>query len=289
MRKKLIYTNSSGDSIVISDRPFVLQKISGFNNIKNNIYTSKSMGQDGETYTDSNLGVRELIINGVLYVDSRNLKQVYRREMIKVLNPKLDGRLQYECDDFSKTIDCKVENAPVFGDESLRMQPFDITLLCPKPFFKDLDEIKADIVLWVGDFEFPLEIPQDTGIEMGHREPSLIVNVLNNGDVECGMRIVFKALATLTNPSLFNVNTREYIKINKGMVAGETITITTHFGNKKIIDNLNGVASNAFMYIDLGSTFLQLAVGDNLFRYNADTGIDNLECEIYFTPQYLGV
>lgn len=289
MRKKLIYTNSSGDSIVISDRPFVLQKISGFNNIKNNIYTSKSMGQDGETYTDSNLGVRELIISGVLCVDNGDLKQSYRRQAIKILNPKLDGKLQYECDDFIKTIDCKVENAPVFGDESLRRQPFDITLLCPKPFFKDLEEIKADIALWKGDFEFPLEIPQDTGIELGHREPSLIVNVLNNGDVECGIRIVFKALATLTNPSLFNVNTREYIKINKEMVAGEIVTITTHFGNKKIIDNLNGVMSNAFKYIDLGSTFLELDVGDNLFRYNADSGLDNLECGIYFTPQYLGV
>src|SRR5665648_504005 len=43
-----------------------------------------------------------------------------------------------------------------------------------------------------------------------------------------------------------------------------------------------------YNYIDLGSTFLQLDVGDNLMRYDADTGIDNLEVSIYFTPQYLG-
>ena len=117
----------------------------------------------------------------------------------------------------------------------------------------------------------------------------MIVNVLNKGDVATGMRIQFKALATVENPSLFNVNTRDYFKINKIMEAGEVITVNTHFQNKKVELNKNGVISNAFNWIDFQSTFLQLDPGDNLFRYDADEGLGNLEVSIYFNPQYLGV
>ena len=73
------------------------------------------------------------------------------------------------------------------------------------------------------------------------------------------------------------------------MEAGEVITVNTHFQNKRVELNKNGVVSNAFNWIDLESTFLQLDQGDNLFRYDADEGIDNLEVSIYHTPMFLGV
>ena len=73
------------------------------------------------------------------------------------------------------------------------------------------------------------------------------------------------------------------------MSAGEIITINTAFGEKRVESCLNGITTNAFNYIDFNSTFLQLDIGDNLFRYNADLNIDNLEVSIYYMPQYLGV
>ena len=41
--------------------------------------------------------------------------------------------------------------------------------------------------------------------------------------------------------------------------------------------------------IDLDSTFLKLEVGDNLFRYDAEENINNLEVNIYYNPNYLEV
>ena len=78
-------------------------------------------------------------------------------------------------------------------------------LLCPNPFWQDLKIIKEEMAIWRGAFEFPLEILEE-GIEMGFREPSLIVNVFNQGDVSCGLKVQFKALRLTT---LFNINTRE--------------------------------------------------------------------------------
>lgn len=76
------------------------------------------------------------------------------------------------------------------------------------------------------------------------------------------------------------------------MVAGEKFIINTNYSKKKILQELNGITTDILNYLDIvggGDTFLQLDVGDNLFRYNADSNLDNLEVNIYFSPQYLGV
>ncbi|MDQ7095940.1 phage tail family protein [Desulfosporosinus sp. PR] len=287
--QQIVYTNSSGESVTLMpSRPLILQSIEGTGSVKNNIHTSKSPDQDGNTVIGKDLDSRELVINGSIGANTDTDIMNYRRQLVKAFNPKEKGVLTYSYDGGEKAINCEVEDAPVFPKRDGFYQTFSITLLCPNPFWQDLELLKAEIAAWIGDFSFPLEITE-IGIEMGHREPSLIVNTLNSGDVECGMRVEFKALATLTNPSILNVNTQEFIKINKTMVAGEVLTITTHFGAKRVESVLNGVTTNAFNYIDLDSTFLQLDVGDNLFRYDADINLDNLEVSIYYTPQYLGV
>lgn len=281
------YTNADGLSAVISNvAPFVLTKLSGFEAAKNNVYSVKSVLQDGATATGSSLDMSERTITGLMRADSSDGLEDRRRYLSRVFTAKADGTLQYECGDLTKVCTCKVESL-TFGDIGINTQAFDIVLLCPNPFWQDVEESRVDIAQWVGSFHFPLEITTG-GIEIGFRSPSLIVNVNNPGDVPCGIRIIFTALGSLTNPYLLNVDTQEYIKINKSMAAGDQITITTQFGNKKIY-SLSGGVTSRILSIDLNSTFLQLAVGDNLYRYNADSGIDNLECKIYYSPQYLGV
>ena len=56
-----------------------------------------------------------------------------------------------------------------------------------------------------------------------------------------------------------------------------------------IILTRNGVETNIYRYMDVDSTFLQLDIGDNTFRYDADDGLSNLEVTVYFAQKYLGV
>jgi len=283
---KLTYTNEQGSIVLGDSPPLLVTKMDGLGGVQNTIYRHKSPTQDGTTATGRALGERELVIEGVILDPD---KDMYRRALLKAFNPKLSGTLRYERGQVVKEIDCIPELAPAFpSDYSKTYQLFLITLLCPNPFWREVSASKSEIAIWRGALEFPLELAEE-GIEIGFREPSLIVNVYNAGDVPCGIKIQFKALATVENPSLFNVNTREQFKINKTMSAGEIITVTTHFQNKRVELNQNGVVSNAFNWIDLGSTFMQLDPGDNLLRYDADDGLDNLEVSIWHTPQYLGV
>lgn len=290
---KLIFTNSKGESVELFSPPYRLIRFDGLGDVSASHSTQKSPYQDGSTLINTTLDERhpeiELKITGRDEIElARN-----RRRLTAIFSPKLGlGTLKRVAEDGTHQLGAIAEALPFYpdgkGNRGKTFQKALIQLYCPNPFWQDINTTKEEIAIWRPAFEFPLEIVEE-GIEMGYREPSLIVNIFNGGDVPCGMRIQFKALATVVNPSLFNVNTREYFKIKKIMEAGEVITVNTHFQNKKVELNKNGVISNAFNWIDFQSTFLQLDPGDNLFRYDADDGIGNLEVSIYFTPAYLGV
>lgn len=290
--EKLIYTNENMESLVFSPLSTFHCNISndctGISDISNTLYTSNSMGQHGDTFISQRIEPRDIQIVGYINSRDKDITLQLRRKMQKILNPELNATLMYVYKDFVRVIDCKIDNAPVFTRSKI-FQKYVIQLVCPSPFWREEVEQKEDIASWIAALEFELEIPEDEGIEFGYREPSVIVNVYNEGDVKAGMRIEFRATNTLNNPVLLNVDTGEYIQVNVTMQAGDTITITTDYGNKGATLTRDGKTEDYFRYIDADSTFMQLDIGDNVFRYDAATGSDALEVTIYHNNNYLGV
>lgn len=287
--RSLTYKNTLGQEISFGiSKPFALTEFEETNSVE--IYNNKGMLQDGNTYLNNALDQKDITIITTIIASSKDELIRNREQLHKLFNPKLgEGTLIYKDDEKERKIKCIVNTLPTFSKPKKRVQECLITLTANNPFWTDIKETKKEIALWMGSLEFDLEIPED-GMEFGTRAPSLIVNTINEGHIETGLRIVFKALATVENPSLLNVNTGEIIKINKTMIAGEIITVTTDYGNKAVISTINGIKTDAFNSLDfLNSTFIQLSTGDNLFRYDADSGIDNLEVDIYHTSKYLGV
>lgn len=88
-----------------------------------------------------------------------------------------------------------------------------------------------------------------------------------------------------------NAVTYERIKVNVEMHAGERITVTTGYGEKRVEwkRGTDSEPQNAFRHWDPYSKFLQLETGDNLFRYEAGAGENNLLVSVYYTPKYVGV
>ncbi|KEI96554.1 hypothetical protein N496_15300 [Clostridium botulinum A2B3 87] len=290
---EIILKNKSGEEVIFNNySSFIINNFQD-DGIKVSNISNKSMLQDGQQYLDNTLNTRQLRLKYTIIADNRIELEEKRLKLNRVINPK-NGELEIQLiiDNRHYKINAMLDGTPANVDSGCCFNESNLTFLCNNPFWiNNLDE-KVSIALWKGDFHFPLVIPVNRGITMGHREPSLIVNVINNGHVKTGMIIEFRARGILKNPSLFNVNTREFIKINKEMVAGEKFIINTNCGKKKIIQNLNGIETDILNYLDIvggGDTFLQLDVGDNLFRYNADSNLDNLEVNIYFSSQYLGV
>ncbi|AUN23159.1 phage tail protein [Clostridium botulinum] len=287
--QKLNIINSNGKELILSSsKPFIFRSIGNTGNNSANIYSSTGAGQDGISIDAITLKERLLPIVGGIFGESKEDLHRKRAFLSSFFNPRDKFSITYKDDAKTRKIFGIVQDITFNGVVGVT-QEFLVQVLCPNPYWIELEEYKTTIALWQGDFEFPLEIPPE-GIEMGHRVSNLICNIANKGDVLTGMKIQFKALATVVNPSLFNINTREFIKINRSLNAGDVLEVTTEINNKRIeLIKSNGTKENVFYWLDLESDFLQLDKGDNLFRYDAEKGIDNLEVVIYHTPLYLGV
>ena len=292
--QKITFTNAKGQSLEISNKnPFVLTEITGLGELGADLQRQTSLFQDGSTFIDAFLEERGISIGFVIKGMNQDEIQKKRLEISSILNPKLgEGTLIYENSNGVKVIQAISEHIPTFpngsNNKGATFQRVILDFICPNPYFRNIVDEKTEIAFWEPQFEFPLEITGE-GIEMGIRSPSLIVNVLNDGHVDTGMIIKFRALGTVVNPSLVNVNTGESFKINRTLTAGEIITVNTNSGKKRIESTLNGVTTNIFNNIVFGSTFLQLEIGDNLFRYDADQYLEALEVDIYHSPQFVGV
>lgn len=286
--QRVTFTSARGETVVLYQRPFFLNKIEGLGDVSANIQTQRSPNQDGSISVATTLEERAIPIEVVIL---ENL--LYNRQVLsRVFNPKLGpGTLTYENDNYTRSIKAQSEHVPSFPDDRpRRTQRVFIDLICHDPYFDGGGEVKNEIAFWVPMFEFELEIPLETdGIEMGYRSPTQIVSVYNEGHTDTGIKIEFKANTTVVNPRLTNVETGKYIKVQRTMEAGDVITVTTANREKKITLNRNGVVTNIFNDLVFGSTFLQLEVGDNLFQYGADDNEEFLEVSIYHRNRFVGV
>lgn len=273
---------------ILFDNKVLILNQKEFSYIDANHFTSNGIGQNGEYHTGANLQSRNVTISGYINASTQDLKKI-KRELIQTINPLHEFKIIKDGYMIKGYPTSTIRFSHNQVESYAGLHSFLIDFYCPIPFWNEESDTQATISYWKGNFKFPSVIPKNKGIYMGYKSPSLIVNVYNHGDVETGMRIEFKALGSLNNPSLFNVNTREYIKINKGMIAGEKIIVNTNYGQKKIQSTINGETNDILNYMDLSSTFLQLSTGDNLFRYDAETNLNNLQVSIYYNPKYLGV
>lgn len=282
---ELTYINELGESLTFRQRkPYFLQSIDGTGAVKHIISTFKAPNQDGGVFVSGSLDMRNLVIEGRIIADTIDKAYELRKGLLNTFNPKHKGRLIFK----DLSIPCIVEEAPVFKADSHRTPAFFISLLCTSPYFETVDELTKLLAGWHPNFEFELEIPIEEGIEMGYREESLIIPVENVGSVPCGATFEFIAQGIVEDPMIIDVVTGKFIKLNRVMQVGEIITISTHFAKKKVMSSLEG-GSNAFSSLDEESDFLQLDVGTNLLRYDAERNLNNLEVNVYFRPQYLGV
>ena len=279
------YMNEVDENITLKQsKPFFLENIDGTGAVKHIISTFKAPNQDGGVFISGSLDMRNITIEGRILANSIDDAYEYRKTLLDVFNPKHKGRLIFK----DLSIPCIVEEAPVFNVGSHRTPAFFISLLCTSPYFETVEELSRLLAGWHPNFEFELEIPIEEGIEMGYREESLIIPVENVGSVPCGATFEFIAQGIVEDPFLIDVVTGKFIKLNRIMQPGEIVTVSTHFANKKVTSSLNG-GTNAFSSLDENSDFLQLDVGTNLLRYDAKVNLNNLEVNVYYRPQYLGV
>lgn len=292
----ITYTNDNGDSVTFADnRHFRL--IDGFNlSALSATINQSSSTKNGANYQSTRINTRDFDIEFFIYRDYENQNWIEdrRHELYKVFNPlKNPIRIDFVTKGGKEYyITAELTSTPSlpqgFDNDNLSWQKGLLQFVASDPLIYEKEEIKTDIALWTANLEFPLEVTEE-GIEIGYRSPSLIVNVNNTGSDDTGMVMRFKASSEVVKPKLLNVNTYEELKLNYTMQPGDAIEVSTFSGKRSATLTRNNEKINIFGAIDLSSVFLQLRVGDNLFRYDCDDGLDFLEVSIIHRNTLIGV
>ena len=278
---KIVCENYRGEKMTFSRTPRMwIESISGLG-ADYEVTTSKNSGQDGENYTGATASKRNIVM--VLDVPKRRMDDVKDR-LYSFFQPRSVGILYYYSGNIARKTRYYVES--IEPEESGLVRTITISLICPDPKFYALTDNLTELAVWEGLIEWPLEIIEP--FEVTRKANSLIGNVYNPSAVPMGLTATFRASGTVVNPSLYDVNRHELMQINTTMHSDDIITVTTGDGNKRVKLVSGGVTTNINNMMQYPPHWLQAQQGDNLFRYNADSGIDALSVTIISTQAYWG-
>lgn len=302
--KSITCWNNSGYSLTFTEvftDGFVLENATGVLEAKADVIRTDNAMGDGSIWNASRMTERNIVLT--LRDEPRADHRSNRAKLYRLFPIKTGGTLLYEDGVEQRKISVYCES--ITADLKNKSHSYTISLIAPDPFFTDPEPTDVTVAAWEAGWEWPAvaAAPEeglfefaandlDTDVlEYGNRTEDLIVTCENLGDVPCGFVLTFTATAGIVRPGLMNVDTGEYISLTSAMDAGETVVIDTRFGHRTAVSIINGAESNIFRFIEAGSTFLQLGLGENHFRATTNkvpTTSANLNVSISFENQYLG-
>lgn len=304
MIKAVTVTNYLGDSMKLDlMRPdlsgFVVKKITGLGPVKANINTTTIASSDGDLFNMARLSGRNIVLS-LVFLYAPTIEDV-RLKSYKYFPIKKPLTLLIETDNRTAEIKGYVEtNEPdIFSKE----ENTKISILCPDPYFYSVGENGTKETIFSGiestfEFEFENNSLTEDLIEFGAIQNLTEQTVWYDGDAETGVVINIHALGAVDNITIYNIGTRESMKIDtqklanltgNGIIAGDEITITTIKGSKTIYLLRNGIVTNILNCLDRAADWFQLSKGDNLFTYTAEHGSTNLQFRILSRIIYEGV
>lgn len=292
IKRSATFTNVDDNiNLVINDLSpdIVINTIDGIYEFVGEVMTSPYSQTSGDRYKTTRAPKRNIVVEGIIYNNFYENRQL----MYRVFRLGSVGRFCYsENGRDNRYADYYVESIDI--DQDAYRGAYQISLICPDPFFYDATPKNIDLAAWISDFEFIHEFDEN-GEELGHRETSMIQEVENlNGVDGIGLKITFTATGNVTNPYIYLYETGEQIKIGTTanpytLTSTKKVEVETTTGKKNIVQVENNVETRINEYLDPDSVFFQLRAGINTIGYNAASGAANLNVHIEYKMRYLGV
>lgn len=251
------------------------------------VVTNSNVLYDGSRLVNQRIGHRNIVLD--IEYDGPN-KLDAREKIIRLFNAHNTCQTSVRYGDSRKKILGFVESLKSLQKNIHNMIRFRLSIICPDPYFLDYDDRNIHLVEWERNLTFPLKIPQKRGLVFGKKKNRSFVNIINTGHIKTGMIITIRATGKVNKPFIMNTVTRKMIKINKNLTPGEVFIINTNSGQKglEMLNDPEG-RNNGYRFLSEDSEFLQLDLGDNLIRYGAEDGINQLSVIIQYNDKYLGV
>lgn len=277
LSKTFTYINENGASIVFEyDYGFVIDKPKGIDTLTVKHNEAQGINQVGSTVQSSNVQSRPVTITGKLV---GSFQAENKNKLLSVVRPDLSARLY--ADDYYlevlPTATPTIEPRPQFS-------AFQFQLLAAYPYWQKDDSASATLSGVAKRFKFPWKIAST--YRYGEVVNALFINVKNDGQVPIPYTVTFKALAEVQNPKLIDAATNKYLLLNKTLVAGETVVVEITHERTYVNSSVDGECRGS---LDLSSSFYRLAVGDNVIKPDATSGKTNLQVDIDFATEVVGI
>ena len=275
--------NDRGNTLELTNNPkYTVFKIEGLNPPQATINSSVNTTTDGSSINSVRLENRNIVI----YTTIEGDVEANRINLYKYFPVKKSVKLYFNNGTRNIYINGTVEliECDLFSNKQVAQ----ISIICPRPYFKDVN----DLVTLFSDvskmFSFPFAISK-TGIELSSISVNQRRSIINTGDAETGVIIKLFSTGTVVNPVVYDVLKRTQLKLNFTMLASDTLVINTNVGEKSIELIRDGVTYNALGYMAQDSTWFVIESGDNVFTYDADSGNSNLQLTFTTSILYSGV
>ena len=297
-------TNYLGESLEIDpfdpeSSGFLITDIKGITPIKADINFTDITTNDGALFNSARIGTRNITMK-LVYFPKPTIEET-RLLSYKYFPIKRNVTLEFKTEKRQAKITGYVEsnNVNIFTKTEYSA----ISIICPDPYFYstgpdgDVDLIFAGIN---PKFRFTIPSASDAapniifGDIVSLREQLLVYE----GDSEIGAEFIFNALGNVGSITMQNRITNEAMTVDaakiqsqtgSGIVAGDSIHIYTYRGDKHANLIRNGEIINILNCLDKNMTWLQIRKGDNLFSFNATSGVLNLIVEIKTKTIYEGL
>lgn len=275
--------NNRGQTLnLYNDPSYVVTRVDGLNPPTANINTAVTATFDGSSFKSSRVNERDIVIEIVLDGNIENARlNLYKYFKVKskvTLYLKTQKRDVYTIG-YVESFDC---------NQFEQKQKAQVSLICPFPYFIDVNSDITEFSITTDCFEFPFSIPAE-GIPFSNTIINSTKSVINNGDVESGLIIQLHATSTVLNPKIYNEDTNEYFILNVEMHEGDDIIINTNKGEKGVAHIIDGLTTNIINKVEPGSSWFVIEPGDNIFLYSADEYPENLRCTFVHSDKYGGV
>lgn len=270
------YINERGGSITFSrQQGLLLTSFPLLSGLPVTVSTSQSISQIGGTVDSQLIDPHASTIKGFIRGDGTDGK----RKLLSVIRPMEKGTIIVN-DQYS--IEVYVTETPTV-DLERQFPRFEFGVIAPFPFWQRTAETAMALAGIEGKFTFPWSFASYT---FGAAITSFFTNIFNGGQAPAFFDLQISATGAAADPYFMDIGTGDFLKLNKSLIPGEQINISVKPDSISAISSVSGDIEGL---IDIESSLFSLRPGDNVIKYDAADGRENLNIYIRFSEKFAGV
>lgn len=298
-------TNKNNDVLKFEMRSpdssgFLVRSINGLDPAKANINLIDQATDDGGRFNYSRLNSKNIVFD-LVFLPNFSISETIedlRHKLYKHCPIKQQIKIEFFSDNRSSEIYGYIESNEI--NIFSRQVSSQISVVCPTPYFKKIEETIVNFNGELSLFEFPFsnESLVSKLIRVSSISNVVLNNILYEGDVETGILIKIHAVGPIEDINIFNESTEESLFIDTSIFllivgttiqAGDDILISTIKGDKRVVLIRNGVYTNILNCLGIDSDWLYFKTGDNILSFTAVSGIENMQLSIEYHALYEGM